>query len=134
MQKERKDKKHAGEPAETYINNYILTLKAAGQSPKTLESRRIQLVRMAIDLNVTTVSNEELVTWLANKNWANETRKSNRAAIRGFFNYLFHTHTYAQTIQHSIYLQYDPVDHYHTHVLTNTSPTHLNKSTTTKSA
>lgn len=92
MQKERKDKKHAGEPAETYINNYILTLKAAGQSPKTLESRRIQLVRMAIDLNVTTVSNEELVTWLANKNWANETRKSNRAAIRGFFSYLFHTH------------------------------------------
>ena len=84
--------KMAQEPFQTYINNFLATLESAGQSKQTIQTRRIQLVRLALALNVETCTEVELTNWIASQNWGKETRKSNRSAFQAFFNYLLHAH------------------------------------------
>ena len=70
------------------IDDYMLTLAAAGQPPTTTELRRIQLVRMARDIGgrPADVAGEKFVEWFGRQTgWTIETRRSYRAGIRGFF-------------------------------------------------
>ena len=64
------------------IDDYMLTLAAAGQPPTTTELRRIQLVRMARDIGgrPADVAGEKFVEWFGRQTgWAIETRRSYRA-------------------------------------------------------
>ena len=70
------------------IDDYMLTLAAAGQPPTTTELRRIQLVRMARDIGgrPADVAGETFVEWFGRQTgWTIETRRSYRAGIRGSF-------------------------------------------------
>jgi integrase len=77
------------------IDDYLLTLVAAGQPTTTTALRRIQLVRMARDLGDTPadVTGERLVAWFGGDqlDWKIETRRSYRAAVRGFFRWAYLT-------------------------------------------
>jgi integrase/recombinase XerC len=76
------------------INDYILTLAAAGQPPTSLTLRRIQLVRMARDIggSPTDVTADTLVAWFgAQTGWKTETRRNYRAAVRGFWRWAYRT-------------------------------------------
>ena len=76
------------------IDDYMLTLAAAGQPPTTTELRRIQLVRMARDIGgrPADVAGEKFVEWFGRQTgWTIETRRSYRAGIRGFFRWAYRT-------------------------------------------
>ena len=62
---------------------------SAGQSPRTIATRRRQLSMMLRAIgDPTTATHRDLVRWLADPGWAPATRSSNRAAARGFFKWL----------------------------------------------
>ena len=70
------------------IDGYMLTLAAAGRPAASMKLRRIQLCRMARELAVppVEVTGEMLVAWFGgHTDWKIETRRSERAAARGFF-------------------------------------------------
>ncbi|WP_202378183.1 tyrosine-type recombinase/integrase [Mycobacterium paraintracellulare] len=70
------------------IEDYLVTLVAAGQPSTTVKLRCTQLVRMARDLGgrPADVTGETLVAWFGHqRQWSVETRRSYRAAVRGFF-------------------------------------------------
>jgi integrase len=72
----------------------MLNLAAAGQPPTSLTLRRIQLVRMARDLGgcPADVTADVLVAWFgAQTSWKIETRRSYRAAVRGFWRWAYRT-------------------------------------------
>lgn len=69
------------------IDHYLVTLAAAGQPSTTVKLRRTQLVRMARELGggPADVTAAALVGWFgSHTEWKAETRRSNRAAARGF--------------------------------------------------
>jgi integrase/recombinase XerC len=69
-------------------DDYVLTLAAAGRSIFTMKLRRCQLTTMSRELGGRPgdVTGEQLVEWLGrHTEWMVETRRSNRAAVRGFF-------------------------------------------------
>jgi integrase len=74
------------------IDEYITRLAAAGQPETTLKLRRIQLVRMARDLNSrpAEITGERLVAWFgSHTEWKTETRRSYRSGVRGFFRWAY---------------------------------------------
>jgi integrase len=76
------------------VDDYMLSLVAAGLPPTTLALRRWQLVRMARDLggSPAEVTADTLVGWFGNcTGWTTETRRSYRAAIRGFWRWAYRT-------------------------------------------
>jgi integrase len=76
------------------IDEYMLSLAAAGQPAASLTLRRIQLVRMARDLGgqPTDVTADTLVGWFgAQTGWKTETRRNYRAAVRGFWRWAYRT-------------------------------------------
>jgi hypothetical protein len=76
------------------IDEYMLSLAAAGQPAASLTLRRIQLVRMARDLGgqPTDVTADPLVGWFgAQTGWKTETRRNYRAAVRGFWRWAYRT-------------------------------------------
>jgi integrase len=76
------------------IDDYMLSLAAAGQPPTSLTLRRIQLVRMARDLggSPADVTADMLVAWVgAQTGWKTETRRNYRAAVRGFWRWAYRT-------------------------------------------
>jgi Phage integrase family len=76
------------------IDGYLLTLAAAGKPSTTIGRRRIQLAKMARELGGTPVelTADGLVSWFGNQDgWANETRRSYRATIRGFLRWAYRT-------------------------------------------
>jgi integrase len=76
------------------IEDYMLTLAAAGTPPTSLTLRRIQLVRMARDLSgrPTDVTAESLVAWFGSQTgWKTETRRNYRAVVRGFWRWAYRT-------------------------------------------
>lgn len=75
------------------IDDYMLTLAAAGHPVTTMKLRRSQLVTMARELGGTPaeVTAELLVTWFGGHTWAAETRRNYRAAVRGFFRWAYRT-------------------------------------------
>ena len=76
------------------IDDYMLSLAAAGQPAASLTLRRIQLVRMARDLGgaPADVTADTLVAWFgAQTGWKTETRRNYRAAVRGFWRWAYRT-------------------------------------------
>jgi integrase/recombinase XerC len=75
-------------------DDYMLTLAAAGRPQTTMELRRIQLARMARELDAPPdrVTAETLIAWFGgHTEWAIETRRSERTAVRGFFAWAYKT-------------------------------------------
>lgn len=69
------------------IDEYLLTLSAAGQRPATLRMRYFQLCQMARGLGCPpgAVTGGMLVSWFGcQQHWTPEGRKSYRAGVRGF--------------------------------------------------
>ncbi|RSX50251.1 integrase [Bifidobacterium callimiconis] len=81
---------NAPEPWRESIKQYLSYLRAAGQSDDTRSTRRCQLSKLARDLggDPMTVSAAELLRWYADQDWREETRKSARAAVRKYFEWL----------------------------------------------
>jgi integrase len=76
------------------LEDYLLTLAAAGQRDATLRLRRYLLIRMAYGLGQPpeSVTGELLVAWFGSQaHWALETRRSHRAAARCFFTWAYRT-------------------------------------------
>jgi integrase len=70
------------------IDEYLLTLSAAGQRPLTLRMRYFQLCQMARGLGCPPeqVTGPMLVSWFGcQQHWTPEGRKSYRSGVRGFF-------------------------------------------------
>lgn len=82
----------------TLIDGYLVTLAAAGRSPATNALRSDQLHNFARAMGRTPadVTGDDLLSWFAMMPWQAETRRSYRAAIRGFFTWAYrqgHTST-----------------------------------------
>jgi integrase/recombinase XerC len=75
------------------IDDYLLTLAAAGYRATTLETRRANLNTMARGLGCApdAVTGELLVGWFGTQHWEPETRKGYRSAARGFFTWAYRT-------------------------------------------
>jgi integrase len=76
------------------IEDYLVTLAAAGQRDATIRYRRRLLCTMARGLRQppAQVTAETLVAWFGRQHhWAIETRRSYRAAARGFFAWAYKT-------------------------------------------
>lgn len=72
------------------IAGYVAHLKAASLRPETIRLYRGWLWRAAAELPApTTVRQRHVEAWLGEHDWAPETRKSIRTALRGFFRWLF---------------------------------------------
>jgi hypothetical protein len=72
------------------VDQYLLTLAAAGQRPLTMRLRSFQLCQMArgLDCPPKQVTGEMLVNWFGRQqHWTPEGRKSYRAGVRGFFDW-----------------------------------------------
>ncbi|OBK89447.1 hypothetical protein A5649_13425 [Mycolicibacter heraklionensis] len=70
------------------VDEYLRTLSAAGQRPGSIRLRRIQLYRMARELNCPPegVTSAALLGWFGRQqDWSPEARHSYRCAVRGFF-------------------------------------------------
>ncbi|SON63396.1 Tyrosine recombinase XerD [Mycobacterium simulans] len=71
-----------------HIADYCLHLAAAGQSARTIDARQKTLARLGRELGCppTKVTAAQLITWFGRQtHWKPETRRNNRAAVRGFF-------------------------------------------------
>jgi integrase len=76
------------------IDAYLISLAAMGQRDSTIHLRRALLTRMARGLGCgpCEVTAERLVAWFGRqRNWEIETRRSYRAAARGFFAWCYKT-------------------------------------------
>jgi integrase/recombinase XerC len=76
------------------IEDYLLTLVAAGQPENTtVKLRRQLLVKMAHDLgeNPAELTADRLIAWFGAQDWATETRRSYRATVRGFLRWAYKT-------------------------------------------
>lgn len=80
----------APDPAQRLIDDFLDTLRSAGQREQTILTRRRQLVRLFLDgsMDPLTVSTTDLTRYFAARAWSPETRKSNRACVRCFFRWL----------------------------------------------
>lgn len=70
------------------LDEYLLTLRAAGQRPGSVRLRRQQLCRLARGLECPpdAVTESVLLNWFGHQqHWEPEARKSYRSAARGFF-------------------------------------------------
>jgi integrase len=79
---------HAPQAWAPIIDEFLLTLSAAGQRPATLRMRYFQLCQMARGLGCPpgAVTGEMLVSWFGRQqHWTPEGRKSYRSGVRGFF-------------------------------------------------
>lgn len=74
------------------IDEYVAWMVAIGRSPLTIKTRRTQLALIARELggNPTRITHDELIAWFArHPDWKPETRRSNRAAVVGFFDWAY---------------------------------------------
>lgn len=73
------------------INGYLSYLRAAGQRPESVKTRSRQLVRLSLDFADTApadVTSAALLEWFESKQWARETRRSARDAVRLFYEWM----------------------------------------------
>lgn len=70
-----------------HIDAHLAHLRAGGRPTTTLGLRRYQLVRAARALgpNPWSVTTADIEAWAATQDWSNETRRSFRSALRGFY-------------------------------------------------
>jgi integrase len=74
-----------GQRSQVIITGWRQYLTAAGQSPNTIAVKCRYVLRLAAEHDVCAVTGPQLVAWVAGHAWARETRKSARAALRGFY-------------------------------------------------
>lgn len=70
------------------IDAWTSYMIVAGLRPRTIELRRWQLGRVAVAharRSPWQITSRDLITWLAARSWASETRKSYRSAIQSFY-------------------------------------------------
>lgn len=79
------------EPTPTWareIDGYLTALKGAGRSPETVKARRQQLrmlARWAGRRSPWNLSTDDLLEWMASRDWAQERRRSVRSTLQGFY-------------------------------------------------
>lgn len=77
-------------PWDTQITEFSTWLKAAGRTPRTIETR-VRWLRTLIettDCTPATITHQEIASWLANPNWKPNSRRNALASARRFFHYL----------------------------------------------
>lgn len=81
------EKRIIPEPWRKPLDSYMQYLRLASASRETLRLRHHQLGRLACDFPAgpKSVTAPEVIVWLGRSDWALETRRSHRAAVRGFF-------------------------------------------------
>ncbi|MBI1379436.1 MAG: tyrosine-type recombinase/integrase [Frankiales bacterium] len=67
------------------VEEWLRWLEAGDTSPGTVVLRRSQLIRLAARVPLLDADEDDLVAWLATVGWSTETRRSARAAVRGFY-------------------------------------------------
>ncbi len=67
------------------IEEWRTWMLAAGRPGTTVTLRTYQLSRVAVDLDLWAASTEDLARWMAGHSWAQETKRSWRAAMVGFY-------------------------------------------------
>lgn len=85
---------HAPAAWQRHVDDYLLTLRAAGQRPATIRLRRGILCLCARGLGCppAEVTAETLVNWLGRQQHLSpEARKSYRATLRGFYTWMYQT-------------------------------------------
>lgn len=72
------------------LDGWCSRLAVAGRSRQTVGLRRAHVAQLARALGGTpaTVDEDELLAWLAARQWSRETRRSWRASLRGFFEHV----------------------------------------------
>ena len=78
----------------TAIDEWEHTLRAAGRSAQTIETRTEHLRRCARQAGATapgTLSSARLVRWAGSRTWARESRRSMYASLRGFYRWAVET-------------------------------------------
>ena len=75
------------------IEAFAVELRAGGAREQTIGLRRSQLARIGHGVGVGPwdVTGEQLVAWLGAREWAPETRRSHRSALRAFFRWAVET-------------------------------------------
>ncbi|GAB3623830.1 hypothetical protein GCM10027418_19140 [Mariniluteicoccus endophyticus] len=69
-----------------HVDTYAVFLAAAGRRPGTIRQHRAHLGMLAaIHPDPTTITERDLLAYLAGKDWAPETRKAARSVLRSFF-------------------------------------------------
>lgn len=78
---------------QTQIAAYLSSLRAAGSSPGTIKVRHKYLLRLAAANpdGPWTASPDNLIDFMQHPDWAPETRKSARSALRGFYGWALET-------------------------------------------
>ncbi|MGP4058771.1 tyrosine-type recombinase/integrase [Mycobacterium sp. 4D054] len=77
---------------ELLIDEYSTWMRAVGRSPLTIRLRedQLRLVAREVGGHPNAVTEDDLVTWFAcYPDWKAETRRSHRAAVRGFFEWAY---------------------------------------------
>ena len=70
------------------VDAYAREMKAVGRSENSIRTWRSYLDRLDAERDVLTMTNRDVLEWLADKNWAPATRASARSALRSFFAWL----------------------------------------------
>ncbi|MCI1935168.1 MAG: tyrosine-type recombinase/integrase [Bifidobacteriaceae bacterium] len=87
-----------------FLNDYFESLQAGGQSPHSVDTRRRQLTRFALDVQRSPlkVTADDAIHWLASHEWKAETRKTNKNALSRFFYWLAATGRRADDISKAL--------------------------------
>lgn len=80
-------------PALDAVTSWLEWLRAGGARPATLGLRETQIRRLARDTgrHPLDLAEPDLVAWLAAHDWAPDTRRSHRAALRSFYRWAIDT-------------------------------------------
>lgn len=81
---------HPDRPAPA-VDAWLAWLAAGDAAHGTITLRRSQLTRLARHVDLLAADEDDLVAWLAQPGWSRETRRSARAAIRGFYRWAHRT-------------------------------------------
>jgi integrase/recombinase XerC len=73
-----------------YLTEHVERLRAAGQSPKTIEARIAVITRFSVSLgsDPSHATTQQLATWLARSGWSRGTRQIYRYHLRAYYGWL----------------------------------------------
>lgn len=76
-----------------HLSEHVERLRAAGQSPKTIEARIAVITRFSVSLGAdpSHATTQELATWLARSGWSRATRQVYRYHLRAYYGWLAST-------------------------------------------
>lgn len=72
------------------IDSWLAALLAGGTSPQTVRLRRAHLARLAraVQKPIAELAGDDLIDYLASRDWSRETRRAAIATFRGFFRFI----------------------------------------------